>query len=73
MIRKRPKYRLQRLAYTLDEVADMLHVSVQHLRNEEKRGKLKFFKSASLTRILKVDLEAYAGHPIEDVLECDAV
>ncbi|REJ79518.1 MAG: DNA-binding protein [Acidobacteria bacterium] len=55
-----------RLAYSLKEVAEMLGVSVNHLRNEEKRGRLMFFKSGRRTLIRKSDLEGYLGIDIDD-------
>jgi len=49
----------ERLAYSLKEVAEMLGVSQGHLRNEHKRGKLKFSKSSDRTLILATELQRY--------------
>src|SRR5687768_13380820 len=55
---------LERLAYSLKEVAEMLGISEGHLRNENRRGKLVLVHSGRLTRILAEDLQRYlAGLP----------
>jgi hypothetical protein len=50
---------LERVAYTLKEVAKMVGVSESHLRNEHRRGKLVLVHSARCTRILAEDLHEY--------------
>jgi hypothetical protein len=49
----------ERLAYSLKEVTEMLGVSEGHLRNENRRQKLRFTKSASRTLILATELQRY--------------
>ena len=49
----------RRLAYSLRETSLFLGVSQGHLRNENKRGKLRFFKSGRRTLVLMTDLEDY--------------
>ncbi len=56
------KYRDQKiikLAYSLDESANMLGVSKGHIRNEHVRGKLQLIKSGRRTLILAEELKRY--------------
>jgi excisionase family DNA binding protein len=50
---------LTRLAYSLDEAAEMVGVSKGHLRNEHKRGNLKFMKSGRRTLVLVSEIRRY--------------
>jgi len=56
---KQENSKCERLAYSLKEVAEMLGLSEGHLRNEHKRGKLKFSKSSDRTLILATELHRY--------------
>jgi excisionase family DNA binding protein len=49
----------QKLAHSLYEAAELLGVSVGHLRNEYKRGKLRLLKSGRRTLILDRELRRY--------------
>ena len=68
---------IERLGYSLREVAEMLGVSQGHLRNEHRRGKLKFSKSSDRTLILATELQRYLRElperpiPIEVAAEDD--
>jgi excisionase family DNA binding protein len=48
-----------KLAYSINEAAFRCGCSPNHLRNENRRGKLRFVKLGKLTRILDSDLRAY--------------
>ena len=50
---------IDRLAYSLDETAKMLGVSIGHLRNENRRGRLAFTKSGRRTLIMAAELRSY--------------
>ncbi len=50
---------VERLAYSLNEVAEMIGVSKGHLRNENKRGEIAFAKSSRRTIILASELRRY--------------
>jgi excisionase family DNA binding protein len=56
---------VQRWAYSLDEAAEMLGVSKGHLRNENKRGKLKFIKSSRRTLVGSEELQKYIEEQTE--------
>ncbi len=49
----------QKLAYSIDEVSVLLGVSCGHLRNENKRGNLRFVKSGRRVLILDEELRRY--------------
>ena len=53
------EWSLQKLAYSLEEVAQMLGVSKGHLRNENIRGKLNFLKSGRRTLITVTEIHRY--------------
>ncbi|MDQ3821482.1 MAG: helix-turn-helix domain-containing protein [Acidobacteriota bacterium] len=50
---------IDRLAFSLAEAAEQIGVSIGHLRNENKRGKLRFIKSGARTLVLAEDLRLY--------------
>ena len=50
---------LKKLAYSLKEAADLIGVTAQHLRNEQRRGKLQFVKSGRRVLIMETDLRSY--------------
>jgi excisionase family DNA binding protein len=49
----------EKLAWTLQEIADEMSVSVEFLRLEIKRGKLKTKKFGRCVRVLNADLQTY--------------
>lgn len=46
-------------AYSIQKAAELLDVSIGHLRNEFKRGKIKFVKSGRRTLITDDELRRY--------------
>ncbi len=50
---------INKLAYSLEEVAQMLGVSIGHLRNENARGKLNLLKSGRRTLITATEINRY--------------
>jgi excisionase family DNA binding protein len=48
-----------KIAFSLKEVAEMMGLSVGHLRNEEKRGRLNFTKSGRRTLVTNEELKRY--------------
>lgn len=52
------------MVYTLEEVADILRVSVQTVRTLIKKKELKAFRVGSQLRVRKEDLDRYmSGQP----------
>lgn len=49
------------MVYTVEQVADILHVTAQTVRKLIKSGALKAFKVGSQFRIRKEDLDRYMG------------
>ncbi len=47
------------MVYTLEEVAEILKISVSTVRNLIDRGELKAFKAGNQWRVRKEDLDAY--------------
>jgi excisionase family DNA binding protein len=56
----------ERLAFSLDEASASTGLSKGHLRNENKRGKLRFIKSGRRTLILIHELRRY----LAELSEC---
>jgi excisionase family DNA binding protein len=50
---------VQQMAYTLEEVADILRVSVSTVRNLIKQKKLKAFRVGIQLRVRKEDLDQF--------------
>jgi excisionase family DNA binding protein len=48
-----------KLAYSLEEAADLIGVSKGHLRNESERGKLQLVKSGRRTLVLHAEICRY--------------
>lgn len=55
----------EKLAWTLQEIAEEISVSVEFLRLEIKRGKLKAKKLGRCVRVLNADLQAYLSQDEE--------
>jgi hypothetical protein len=53
------KLGVRRIAWSLKNASEMLGVSVGHLRNEHKRGRLLLVKSGSRTLVTDEELERY--------------
>jgi len=53
------KQKIERWAYSLNESAKMIGCSNGHLRNEEKRGKIRFLKSGRRVMIAAAELQRY--------------
>jgi excisionase family DNA binding protein len=51
----------EKLAWTLQEIAEEISVSVEFLRLEIKHGKLKTKKFGRCVRVLNADLHAYVS------------
>lgn len=49
----------EKRAHSLQEAARLLDVSIGHLRNEFKRGKIKFIKSGRRTLVTDAELNRY--------------
>jgi excisionase family DNA binding protein len=56
---KRVTTESEKLAWTLQEIAEEISVSVEFLRLEVKRGNLKVKKFGRCVRVLNADLQAY--------------
>jgi excisionase family DNA binding protein len=50
---------VEKIAHSLKEASSRLGVSVGHLRNEHRRGKLRFVKSGRRTLITDAELRRY--------------
>ena len=53
------KTNYEKVAFSIQEAAANLGVSKGHLRNENKRGKLRFLKCGRRTLILSSELQRY--------------
>ncbi len=58
-LKNQTKKSITRLAYSLDEAAQMLGVSKGHLQNENMRGKLNFLKSGRRTLVTAQEIQRY--------------
>ncbi len=56
---------ISKLAYSLEEAAQMLGVSKGHLRNENIRGKLQLLKSGRRTLITATEIQRYIAELAE--------
>ena len=64
---------IRRLAYSLKEAAALLGVSQGHLRNENRRGKLRFLKSGSRTLVADSELCRYIEQSTREVTKIQDV
>ncbi len=59
---------INKLAYSLEETAQMLGVSKGHLRNENIKGKLNFFRSGRRTLVTAKEIQRYLSETVEPEL-----
>lgn len=64
-MKKSSRITVEKIAHSLDEVAEMTGLSKGHLRNENKRGKLQFTRSGRRILITDEEIKRYlaAGSP----------
>lgn len=53
------KQTVEKIAFSIEEVSERTGLSKGHLRNEHKRGKLRFVKSGRRTLIMLDELRRY--------------
>jgi excisionase family DNA binding protein len=57
----------KKLAYSLNEVGELIGVTTQHLRNENKRGKIRFVRSGRRILVTSEELSRYLEQNIVEV------